>query len=152
MCKTPRSVRSCSGSSGAGIRKRQSVEAPPFCFFFIPFAICFHRPTLDLVMSTRVGSGMSLFASKLSESREELLAVHDRALAYRQLTLGSIAMGIETKFLTVDYPAGRIRANQQKLPVVRERIKPLLSGAERLGTWCGRLPIEQVTSILGLEF
>jgi hypothetical protein len=80
------------------------------------------------------------------------MAVHERALAYRKLTLDSVAMGIQCGLLTIDYSAGVVRANLLKGPVIRERVKPLLTGSERLGAWCGRLPINQIASTLKLEF
>jgi hypothetical protein len=51
----------------------------PLAFLVLPLVL--HRPTLEMINSTRKASGLALFAAKLGEERENLLAVHERALA-----------------------------------------------------------------------
>lgn len=137
---------------GLGYQSESQVASPPLLLLFLPLPICFHKPTLDLVLSTRANSGLSLFLAKLAEAGEELFAVHERALAYKALTLDALKVGIQSKLLSVDHSSSAVRSNLQRLPVVAERVKPLLQGAERLGAWCARLPIEQVASSLRVEF
>src|ERR1700675_3067915 len=69
-------------------------EAAKLLAVFLVLPIVLHRPTLELVGSTQKGSGLALFAAKLAEREENLLAVHTRALVLRPLTLRSIGFGI----------------------------------------------------------
>ena len=123
----------------------------PIAFLVLP--ICLHRQSLDVVLSTQRRSGLSLFAGKLGKNREELFAVHDRTFAYRALTLESIGLGIRSRLLTVDYPSAKIRSNAFSMPKdVPERVKSLVKGSARLGAWCSRLTVEQVSTTLRVEF
>lgn len=126
----------------------------PLAFLVLPLVL--HRPTLELIGSTRRASGLALFAAKLGEDRENLLAVHERALALRWLTLQSIAMGVSRQLLTLDYDAVTLRANaavpNMRKPIVPERIRGLAGAAEKVGDWFAKVSLAQVASTLAVEF
>ncbi|WP_407120380.1 three component ABC system middle component [Bradyrhizobium sp. STM 3561] len=126
----------------------------PLSFLVLPLLL--HRPTLDLISSTLRSSGLTLFAAKLGKERENLLAVHERALALRPLTLQSIGLGISQRLLTLDYASISIRANSledgTRNPKVPERIKAFTGAAEKVGFWFSQLSFQQVSSILAVEF
>ena len=126
-------------------------DLPQLLSFFLIFPLVLHGPTLREIKSTNLPSGLTKLASKMAEQRERLFAVHNRALALRDLTLQSIGMGITTKLLHVDYDTALIRSNEAKLPPPPERLKFHISSAEKLGRWFARLPQGQVFSILQVE-
>lgn len=119
------------------------------CFLILPLTL--HAATLELIRTTNQSSGLAKFVSKLTENRECLYAVHDRALAMRSLTLESIASAISSQLIHLDYETGLIRANEAKPPTPPERLKYHVSGAEKLGRWFARLPQGQVFSLLQVE-
>ena len=84
---------------------------PPLPLAFLVLPLLLHQPTLKMIASTQKASGLTLFAAKLGQERENLLAVHERALALRRLSLQSIAMGVDHRLLTLDYNAVTLRAN-----------------------------------------
>jgi Family of unknown function (DUF6521) len=104
------------------------------------------------VLSTRVGSGLALFTSKLNEDRENLLAVHSRALALRVLSLQSIVVGVRTQLLSIDYEHARVRANTKRAPAPPDRVGRLMNGSEKLGHWFGRLSLPQMANLLRIDF
>lgn len=126
-----------------------------FALAFLVLPIVMHRATLDTVTSTQRASGLALLAAKLGKEREHLLAVHDRALLLRHLTLQSIAVGVSGRLLSVDYENGTVRANtpeqKSKKLVLPERVKHIGPAAEKLGHWFSKLSIGQVTSLLRVE-
>ena len=139
--------------SGIGYQKESDGRPMDLHVGFLVLPICLHRSTLTQLMATQLRSGLSLFAAKLDNNREELLALHVRALSYRGLTLESIATGIRAKLVHVDYAAATLRANPVRMPThLPERVKPLIRGAERLGAWCARLSLEQIATTLRIEF
>jgi hypothetical protein len=125
----------------------------PLAFLVLPLVL--HRSTLDIIGSTQRASGLALFAAKLGQERENLLAVHERALALRLLTLQSISVGINERLLTLDYVTTTIRANTPessvKKPILPERIKAFSGAAEKVGYWFSKLSFQQVSSILAVE-
>lgn len=140
---------------GLGYQSEQGRPATlPLAFLVLPLVL--HRPTLETINSTRKASGLALFAAKLGEERENLLAVHERAFALRRLTLQSIAMGVGGRLLTLDYVAATVRANTSestiRKPVLPERIKGFSGAAEKVGYWFSKLGLHQVASTLAVEF
>lgn len=126
----------------------------PFAFAVLP--IILHAPTLEMVLSTQKASGLALFAGKLGEKREDLLAVHDRTRTLRGLTLESLIIGEQTQLLTIDVTRATMRANTLdegiKMPLLPERIKWLNPSCEKLGHWFAGVAEHQVVRMLNLEF
>jgi len=126
----------------------------PLAFLVLPLVL--HRPTLEMINSTRKTSGLALFASKLGEQRELLFAVHERALALRHLTLQSIGMGVANQLLTLDYEAATLRANTLEpdapKPRLPERIRSFSSAGDKIGYWFSKVTLNQVASTLAVGF
>src|SRR5262245_60610319 len=76
---------------------------PELHLSFLVLPVVLHRPTLNVLASTNKASGFGKFVEKLSRQREDLVAVHARALAMRQLTLASISTGAASGLLSVIY-------------------------------------------------
>lgn len=126
----------------------------PGTFLVLPLVL--HRLTLDLVSSTQRGSGLALFAAKLAEREEDLLAIHTRALALRHLTVRSLGFGINSRLLTLNYEDASMRANvlatRSKNPVIPQRLRSLSNGAEKVGYWFAKMSLPQIASTLRVEF
>jgi Family of unknown function (DUF6521) len=125
-----------------------------FLLAFLVLPLLLHRPTLELVSSTRKSSGLSLFAAKIGEEHENLLAVHSRALALRKLSLESMALAANRGLITVDYNGGLFRSNttQMKAPSLPERIRSMTPAARRLGFWFTQMSVHQIASTLRVQF
>lgn len=136
---------------GRGFQTEKIDSLPPLNSFFLVLPIILHTATLEIVRTTFPSSGLAKFASKVAESREQLYAIHERTVALRGLTLESVAVGVSSQLLSVDYKSAAVRANEIKLPAPVEGIKIHLSGAERLGRWFSRLPQGQVFRLLQVE-
>lgn len=137
---------------GQGYQERSTNVPAPLPFAFIVLPVCLHSQTLDAVLGTRRNSGLSLFAAKVGEVRESLLAIHTRARELRELSFQSISVGIRCGILSIDYKTAALRSNDVKAPTVPERIKASWNAAERLGYWCGALPLQELGSLLRVEF
>ena len=135
-------------SFGRGYQEEVLGVLPPLHLSFLVLPIALHRPTLDIVSTTNKSSGLGKFIEKFARHREDLMAIHTRALHMRKLSLEAISTGISSGLLTVIYDQGLIRANEAKLRRPTERIKPYVAGAEKLGRWMARLPPANVFSLL----
>ncbi len=135
-------------SFGRGYQSEAPGRLPLFHFAFIVLPILLHRPTLELVSGTNVSSGLGKFVEKFDRHREELMAVHTRALAMRRLSLEGVSTGVEAGLLSVLYEKGQLRANEVKSRRPSERIKPYIVAAEKLGRWVARVPAPTVFSLL----
>lgn len=133
---------------GTAYQEQSVGRLPNFELFFLVLPLVLHKKTLTDITSTMQGSGLGKFVSKMSENREDILAVHDRALALRLLTLQSVSVGLSTKLLAINYESGDVRANDAKPPRQPDRLKTALTGAEKLGKWFARVPANQAFSLL----
>lgn len=122
-----------------------------FLTYFLVLPICLHKPTLDIVNSTYASSGLGKFCQKVGANREELLAVHNRCLKLRELSLNSISFGVRAGLFSVAYSAGAIRANETTQPGPAERTKDHVKGATKLGAWFRELDEVQVFRTLKVE-
>jgi hypothetical protein len=126
----------------------------PLAFLVLPLVL--HEPTLNTVLSTNKASGLHLFVGKLSEKREDLLVVHGRAMALRQLTLRSLMLGEQSDLLRIDPSTATLWANGlpegQRSPTLPERIRRIAPACERLGHWFAGFSDQQVARALRVEF
>lgn len=140
---------------GLGFQERDGHAASlPIAFLVLPLVL--HAPTLTMVLSTQKASGLHLFAGKLGEQRENLIAVHGRALALRQLTLESLMRAEQSGLIRIDPPTATIRAigpyDDMAIPVLRERIRRIGPACEKVGHWFAALSDQQVAHTLKVEF
>jgi Family of unknown function (DUF6521) len=140
---------------GIGFQSEDGRPAAlPLAFLVLPLLL--HQPTLKMIASTQKASGLALFAAKLGQERENLLAVHERALALRRLSLQSIAMGVNNRLLTLDYNAATLRANTAdeslEKPSLPERLRGFSGAADKVGYWSSKLGLHQVALTLAVEF
>ena len=126
----------------------QTAQVPSF-FLILP--LVYHAATLKHITSTYQSSGLAQVARKLGDERELLIGIHGRTMKMRDLTLASIATGITSTLLHLDYKTGYIRSNDARPPKSPERLKYHVSGAEKLGRWFARLSPEQPFSLLWVE-
>ncbi|MAJ09864.1 three component ABC system middle component [Ponticaulis sp.] len=121
----------------------------PHCFLILPLAL--HSETLALISSTNQSSGLTQLTKKLSEKRELLYSLHDRAIQMRELTLESIGTGISARLISINYEEARLRSNASRAPKIPQRLKKQMSGVQKLGKWFARLEPAQVFTLLRVE-
>lgn len=140
---------------GLGFQERdgQAVSLP-LVFLLLPLIL--HAPTLAMVLSTQKASGLHLFAGKLGEQREDLLAIHDRALAFRQLTLDSLMVAEQSQLVRIEPSTATVWAfsphHELRDPALPERIRRIAPASEKIGHWFSGLSDQQVVHTLKVRF
>lgn len=122
----------------------------PLAYLTLPIAL--HKGSRDTLTRTNPGSGLSLFAAKLGTKQEDLLAIHERALALRKLSHASITAAAMANMLHMDPVAAKLLPMDTKPPTPSAEIVKLGKACEKLGVWFARMPIEQVASTLRIAF
>jgi hypothetical protein len=126
----------------------------PLAFLVLPMAL--HQDTLELISSTRTDTGLYAFVDKFSRSENQkadlLLSIHSRVVAMRPLSWRSLCLSIERRLIALDTGQAAIVALSRTAPTgLPASVKPLLSGAEKLGTWCSRLSLLEICSVLKVQ-
>jgi hypothetical protein len=117
-----------------------------------------HEETAQFVTSTLEKSGLRTFADKFSNSAnvksDLLLAIHDRSLQMRELSMSSIRLGISSNLLLLDPGVGMAMPISETAPKsnIPSSIRPLLKGAEKLGVWCSAVSLYEISLILKVAF
>lgn len=140
---------------GLGFQERDGQAASlPLVFLLLPLVL--HAHTLTMVLSTQKASGLHLFAGKLGEQRENLLAIHDRALAFRQLTLDSLMVAEQSQLVRIESSTATIRAvsphHELLAPTLAERIRRIAPASEKIGYWFSGMSDQQVAHTLKVRF
>lgn len=140
---------------GLGFQERDGQAVPlPLVFLLLPLIL--HGPTLAMVLGTQKASGLHLFAGKLGERREDLLAVHDRALALRRLTLESLMVAEQSQLVRIEPSTAIVRSfsphHELLAPVLPERIRRIAPASEKIGYWFSGLSDQQVAHTLKVRF
>jgi hypothetical protein len=140
---------------GLGFQERDGHAVTlPLAFLLLPLVL--HAPTLAVVLGTQKASGLHLFAGKIGEQREDLLAVHDRALALRQLTLSSLMVAEQSGLVRIEPSTATVRAfsphHELQAPALPERIRRIAPASEKIGYWFAGLLDQQVAHTLKVAF
>lgn len=125
----------------------------PLCFVVLP--ILFHHATRDETISTNPGSPLAKFVQKFDQKREELLAIHERMLAMKALSLRSVQLAAERGLIAIHPADGAVYASPTaKLSAQRrpEALRPMLRAAEKLGGWCAPHDLAHISHQLRLFF
>lgn len=122
----------------------------PLAYLILPIAL--HGQSRDALTRTNLGSGLSLFAAKLGNKQEDLLAIHERVHALRSLSHASITAAAMTNMLYLDPAAAKLLPLDIKPPTPPPNIVKLGNSCEKLGMWLSRMPVEQVASTLRVAF
>ncbi len=129
------------------------AEGVPLPLLFAVLPLLLHARTCDEVSSTLIASGLRKFEEKFRADADLLLALHQRALAMRPLSLHSLRIAFAAGLLTLFTDGAtiwpRTYAPGRDLP---GPIDELLKAAEKLGTWCRPLSLFEVSGILRVEF
>ncbi len=135
-----------------GHEKAGSDKVPlPLLFLVLPIAM--HHRTRDALVGTNRASGLRLFVAKFKDEREELLALNDRMLAFKYLSLRSISLGASKGLFKIDTNDGIVFRTRVRGPgLLPASIVPMWNGAEKLGSWAGLHGIAELSHILKVAF
>jgi len=142
----------------AGFTRAHKTEASPVLqLAFIVLPTIYHQETCELLQKTQYQSGLNGFVDKFTRSdvakSDLLLAIHNRAIALRSLTLDSLRVGVRHHLLAISASTGTFIPLSNSPPsAVAVSARPLLKAAEKLGAWCAPLTLFEITSALKVAF
>jgi hypothetical protein len=130
-------------------------DLPRLPLLFLVLPIVLHQATAELLRRTRPSSGLRAFAAKFGDSQiskqDLLLQVHERAARWRALSLQSIELAAAGHLIQLSDGGEVIPLSRTKARGIPDEVKQLLADAEKLGAWCGRLTLHEVTTTLKVK-
>ena len=131
-------------------------DPAPLPLLFLVMPVTIHRDTEEHLSGTREVSGLRMFAGKFGKAENSqqdlLLAIHNRMLTLRTLTMESIRLALATRLLHLDNASVIALSTTEAVAGIPTEVRRLLKSAEKLGIWCGQLTMHEVASILKVRF
>lgn len=131
----------------------------PFPLIFLVLPIVFRTDICEIINSTHKTSSLQKVSEKLfndgsSNYRNDLLFyVNNAAAQYKNLTLTAIGVAINAKLISLEpVTALMIPLTQIKKGNLPKTAQSLLSAADKLGFWCSKLSLHEISSILKVRF
>jgi hypothetical protein len=136
-------------------KEHRTSDHVPLPLAFIVLPLLYHHDTCSILHGTR--GSLHAFADKFVRSdtvqADVLLDVQRRALAFRQLTLGALELGIRKQLLTVLTAKAQLAAlSGSRTSGVPVSVTPLLSDSEKLGRWCAAVTLFEISRVLKVDF
>lgn len=128
-------------------------EGVPLPLAFIVLPLVLHERTREEVISTRPSSGIRKFEEKFRDNGDMLLALNQRAITLRALSLRSVRHALAAGLLTLIPERGTLWPRSYSTPPVDAKlVLELLAAAEKIGGWCRSLSVYEISGILRVEF
>lgn len=130
----------------------------PLPLMFTVLPVIFHKDTATFISSTLKSSGLRAFTNKFNESKTSkndlILSIHQRALSMRNLTAKSIALGISADLIKIDSTTALAIPLSTSVPKanIANSVNGLIKGSEKLGFWCSKLTLHEISLILKVSF
>jgi hypothetical protein len=138
------------------VASHQTHDPAPLPQLFLVLPIVLHEQTEKFVQSTIKASGLRTFAAKFGKSENSkqdlLLAIHDRMLRLRNLSLESIRLALATRLLHLDTAAVIPLSETQAAAGIPADVRRMMKNAEKLGAWCGLLTMHEIATTLKVRF
>lgn len=137
-----------------GFSPESSPNGTPLPLAFVVLPLTFHAKSAEKVSSTLAGSGLRKFEAKFSDDDrgDELLALHPRVLAMRDLSLRSLRIALRSGLLTLSPKEATLWPRSRSTPPAEAKaVGELLKSAEKLGAWCRDVSLFEVAGLLKVE-
>lgn len=129
----------------------------PFQLFFIVLPIIFRADLVDIIISTQKRSGLRYFSDKFLTTKvlknDMISNIHKASERLKLITLESLQIAIYSNLISMDKESGLvfpITTSEKKN--INASVKRLGKAAERLGNWCARLTMHEISQILKVRF
>jgi hypothetical protein len=127
-------------------------DSPSLPVLFIVLPVVLHQTTAGLLRRTLQSSGLRAYAAKFGESKvakqDVLLQIHERSTRWRSLSLHSVELASAAKLIHVTPTGEAVPLSRTKARGVPAEVKQLMADAEKLGAWCGKLTLHEITTTL----
>lgn len=125
----------------------------PMPLVYVVLPVVLHSRTRGEVESTHLVSGVRKFEEKFREQGDLLLAIHNRALGMRMLSLRSIRIALAKGLVTLRQDEATLWPRTYTPPAAMAKpVGSLMKDAEKFGNWCAPLSLFELSGILRVEF
>lgn len=134
-----------------GFNAQQQLPASLF-HLFLPVPIVTVDELADTFVRTNKSSGMRKAVEKLDEGM--LLSLQVRVIEFRQISFDSIRMAIGSRLILLDAESAAVHRPTSRLPeqVVPISAKTAVDASKKLGFWCSQMNLQEVSTVLRINY
>lgn len=138
------------------INENQSLV--PFPLLFIVLPMIFRSDIVDFIASTYKTSGLRYFVEKFTEKKylknDLIIQINKQSQEYKILTMESLRVAMANDLVTLqdDIYFLPLEENIKKFKTNSGELEKMIKAAEKLGAWCARLSLAEISQILKVRF
>lgn len=138
------------------MEEKQSMAPMPLLFIVLP--MMYKKEIVDFISSTQKKSSLRYFADKFTEKKNSnndlILQIQNASQRYKIMTLEAIGIGMAGKLFYVQNDAYilPLEDNISRFNLESNELKKMGNAAEKLGIWCSRLTLMEISQILKVRF
>lgn len=138
------------------INENQSLV--PFPLLFIVLPMIFRSDIVDFIASTHKTSGLRYFVEKFTEKKylknDLIIQINKQSQEYKILTMESLRVAMANDLVTLqdDIYFLPLEENIKKFKTNSGELEKMIKAAEKLGAWCARLSLAEISQILKVRF
>lgn len=136
----------------------ENQEMVPLPLIFIVLPMIYKKEVVDFISSTQKGSGLHVFADKFTEKKNSnndlIIQIQNLSQRYKMMTLEAMRIGIFGELITIQNNA-YILPLKDNIGSFKPKTKELVrlgNASEKLGVWCSRLSLMEISQILKVRF
>lgn len=136
----------------------ENQDMTPMPLMFIVLPMLYKKEIVDFISSTQKTSSLRFFADKFTEKKNSnndmIIQIQNSSKRYKLMTLEAMRIGMVGELFVVQNDAyvlpleGNINSFKSK----SKELKRMGKAAEKLGVWCSRLSLMEISQILKVRF
>lgn len=136
----------------------ENQDMTPMQLLFIVLPMLYKKEIVDFIEATQKKFGLRFFADKFTEkknsNRDLILQIQNASQRYKIMTLEAIGMGMVGKLFDIQKDAYvlPLEGNISSFKTKSKELKKMGKAAEKLGIWCSRLTLMEISQILKVRF
>ena len=136
----------------------ENQDMAPMPLLFIVLPMMYKKEIVDFIASTQKKSGLRFFADKFTEKKNSnkdlILQIQNTSQRYKVMTLEAIGIGMSGKLFEIQKDAYvlPLEDNISSFKTKSKELEKMGKAAEKLGIWCSRLTLMEISQILKVRF
>ena len=136
----------------------ENEDMVPMPLLFIVLPMIYKKEIVDFISSTQKKSGLRFFANKFTDKKNNnndlIFQIQNSSRQYKIMTLEAIGIGMAGKLIDLQNNAYimPLEDNINSFNSHSNELNKIAKVAEKLGIWCSRLTLMEISQILKVRF
>lgn len=137
---------------------KENQERTPMPLMFIVLPMIYKQEIANFISSTQKVSGLHFFADKFTEKKNSnndlIIQIHNMSGRYKIMTLEALRIAMAGNLIVVEEDAYilPLEDNIKSFKTSSKELNKMGDAAEKLGIWCSRLSLMEISQILKVRF